>query len=140
MTHVISSPHLRVFINGSVYGKVRSFSYSVDRSVRAIRGVDELLPAELAEGPVSVQGTMDVFRLLYDGGLEGSMIALPHKVPLEKYVSIQLIDRRSDVPIFQTDKARVIRYNYTVRLREITGLSLQFEAIGYTNESLGSIF
>lgn len=139
-TSILTSPSLRVFINNKVYGKVTSFSHTVDRGLRTRRGVDELLPAEIVEGPVTVRGQMDVIRLRYDAGLEGGgLVALPGRIPLEKYISIRVIDRRSDTVVFQADQARVLAYNFVVRPRDRVHLSLSFEAIGYTNEFGSSI-
>lgn len=137
-TFIIRGGDLKVYVNNKPFGKAVSFQWTVDRGIYAIPGIDEMEPLELADGHISIRGSMSVLRLRYDGGLEGAgLTALPHQQTLEKYISIHVVDRRSDTVVFQSDKVRVANQQWSVGAKGRLEGSFSFECIGYVNDSYG---
>lgn len=139
MSNVLTGPDLKLYINNRPFGKAVSVAWRIHNGVHAIRTVDDLLPAELADGPITVSGSVEVIRLRNDGGLEGQgLVALPAEHTLGKYITIHVLDRRSDSIVFQTGKVRVTDQSWQARPRSLLLGTFTFEGIGYVNETASS--
>lgn len=127
---------VKLYVNNRLLGIVPSFSYSISTGVEPIRGIDDPMPQELAETIVTISGTMQVYRLRNDGGVEGrGLMALPAKVELEKYITMALVDIFTDKVIFQTNRARISSQQWQVASKQVISGTLSFLAIGYVNET-----
>lgn len=136
MSRVLRGADLKLYINNRPFGKVVEIQWSIDEGIYPITTIDTTLPVEFADGPIRVSGSVQVLRLAGDGGLEGSGITvLPHRHELEKYITIHVIDRRTDAVVFQTDRVRVKSQSWRAATKSIMQGSFTFEGIGYLNES-----
>jgi hypothetical protein len=133
---VLTAAAVTCNINGQNYGRVTSFSWSASTPHRAIRGIDSLEAQELAPASVTVTGTMSLYRIVGDGGLEGTGVAANIvDIPREKYFTIQLIDRGSDLVIFEAQQCLVQSQSWNVPSRGTVTGSVTFEALNWNNES-----
>lgn len=136
VSNVLRGADLKLYINNRPFGKAVSVSWTIDEGTYSIMELDSLLPFEIADGPIRVSGSIEVIPIRKDGGLEGQGItALPHQHELSKYITIHIVDRRTDAIVFQTDKVRVKSQSWQVRPKALVQCSFTFEGIGYTNDS-----
>lgn len=132
----ISGAELKVYINNTIFGICSAIEWTVDSGRRAIRGIDRNTPVEIAEGPATIRGSMQVTRLRRDGGLEGRGITtFPHKFQLEKYISIRVVERGTESVVFATDRALVKEQHWRVAVKGLLTGTVAFECIDYANES-----
>jgi len=136
VTRSITGAELKIYINNRIFGVCDSLSWTVDSGRRSIRGLDSNEPYEIAEGPATIQGSMQVKRLRRDGGLEGrGLMGLPHQFSLEKYISIRILERKTEAVVFATDRALLTNQSWRVGVKGLLTGSFNFECIGYINES-----
>lgn len=91
-------------INGQDTGIVFDIQYSMSTPHSEDRGIDSLEPFDLSPNMTEVMGTIQVYMLRNDEGLEGRNVTagLPH-IPEGLYFSLQLEDRDSGFLIFKAD-------------------------------------
>lgn len=127
---------IKCYVNNRLFGICTGFEYTIDVGRKAIYGLDQITPFELAAGVYSVKGKMDFNKVRYDGGLEGrGLVASQDKMLLEKYIGIVLVDRVTDTVIFQADFATINNQSWEVKAKGIMTGSCTFEAIIYRNDA-----
>jgi len=132
---LVTSAKVVLFVNGRPFGRVADFKWDSATPLREIRGIDSMEPFELAKTVSRVTGSMTIYRLSGDGGAEGAgLIAPVSELSREKYVSLVLVERNTNKVLFETPKAQISNQSWTVPTRGYVMGSLQFEAIGYSNE------
>jgi hypothetical protein len=132
---VIRGADAKVYVNGALLGIVEGWQIAISDGTTEIRGIDNPLPAELAETVYSCTGSLNVYRLRGDGGAEGrGLTALPEKLPHIKYISLRLVDRVTDTPIFESNYVRVNRQQWEIRTKGIMQGQIAWTGIGYVNE------
>lgn len=134
-TKVITSPSLKLYVNGAPFGNVLSFDFTITSQSILKPELDNMEPAELAPTSYIVFGRMGLYRLHGDGGLEGAgLSANAIDLPRQKYVTFALIDRVTDQMVFRCDKVWVDSQNWSVGLKGVVRGTLAFKGIGYQNE------
>jgi len=124
-----------LYINGSQFGRVNNFSYSVDTPRRKLATVDSLIPFELATGQTHISGTMGLYRTVLDGAAEGAgMVAPIDELPREKYFSMVLVDLTTQVVIFQADFCSVEQQSWNISSKGLVTGSVAWSALTYQNE------
>ncbi len=122
-------------MNGEMYAKVQSFHWTVDTPRRDLRGVDAIIPFELAIATSKVNGSMSVFRLSQDGGAEGAgMIAPTDALSREKYFTMALVDISSGYVIFQADHCSIDSQTWMADAKGIITGQLTWSAMAWSNE------
>jgi len=125
-----------VYINGQVFGKVISFSYSVSTPKREVRGIDTVEASEFGVSTSVISGQLEVYRLAADGGLEGAGIAAPLNVlTREKYFTLAIIDRLTDTVMFSANNCTVEQQNWSFNVRSLVTGNFSFRAITMQNEA-----
>jgi hypothetical protein len=126
---VTTAAHLVLYANGKPLGQVSSFAWTFDSPHRAIRTIDLLAPAEFAPTGTSVSGRIGLFRRAKDGGADGAGLTVPTvDTARGRYVTLLLLDRRTDLPVFRADKARVTQQAWTVGAKGLVTGIVAFEA------------
>lgn len=93
-----------VYLNGKLFGRCTSFSWTSATPHREVRVIDTQHPIELASTTVSLKWNMGVLRTVGDGGLQGAgVVAQQTDLSREKYFTIQLVERRSGLTLFRSD-------------------------------------
>lgn len=127
---------LIVYINSRPFGAATSIDWSVDVGRRAIYGLDQITPVELAPGPVKTTGRIECFRVRLDGGLEGrGFLAATQNLLSEKYIHIMVIDRLTDSVVFEAIDAAVNNQNWRAETKGILRGGFAFESITNANEA-----
>lgn len=136
VSQALTGAGLKLYVNNRVFGIVVSFEWSADGGRRAIMGLDQIVPFELAPGGNTVKMKIDCIRIKNDGGLEGRGIAASdHNLLLEKYISIILVDRHTGKTVFKCDRAAVNTQTWRVEARGLMRGSITLEGIDWKNES-----
>ena len=127
---------VKVFINNKLFKNATGITFSMSTGRHEIRGVDYDHPFELAPGPQTVKGTIELVRKRNSGGLEGQGVSPPStKVLREKYFTIAVIDRVTDTVIMYVEEAAVVEQNWTVSQRGLYTGTFSFVGIGWANEA-----
>lgn len=127
---------VKCYINGNLMGEATGFSFSSDTPHRQVRGVDSAEPYELATTITNVRGKVTMIRLSGFGALEGRGITDNFKnLVLQKYNTIELIDRSTNLPIFHCDRAVVMSQSWNVSARGVCSGEFDFEGIEWNNEA-----
>lgn len=125
----------KVYINGQPFGIATSVSFNSDEGTHAIYGIDNDLPIELAPGPSNVTGSITCVRTRLSGGLEGRGITAPLSLmQLQKYFSIDVIDRVTQSIIFSSDRCKLVSQNWQIGAKSVISGNFSFLAINYSNE------
>ena len=133
---LVATSQVMLYINGSVYAKVSSFSYSVATPKKEIRGLDSTDPTEYGITTQTVSGQMEIYRLASDGGLEGAGIVAPLSVlSREKYFTLSVIDRLTDTVMFTANNCTVENQSWSFATRALVTGSMTFRGITMQNEA-----
>jgi hypothetical protein len=131
----IAGASVVLLVNDVNYGRVIGIDWDVTTPIEELRGVDSPQPYELANSTTSVGGTLSVLRTLGDGGAEGAGMTAPLiDVGKTRYVSLTLLERRTQQVLFQTKRAAISSQSWTVPLRGIISGTITFISIDYSNE------
>jgi hypothetical protein len=134
--HALTAADLKMYINNKPFGIATSFEVRMSAGRTPIYGIDSGEPQELAESQYKVTGRINFIKVKLDGGIERrGLVALPHNYKLEKYITINLLDRQFDSSVFFADKAQVISHGFSVDRGIVKGF-LEFEAIGYVADNI----
>ena len=133
---ILTGARVAVYVNGVMFGRVSSFRYASDTPRREIRGVDSVIPFELAMTISKVSGSMTVYRLSQDGAAEGAGIVSPlDELTREKYFSIVLIDLVSNTAIFRADMCSAESQTWSFDAKSMVQGTINFTGLTYRNET-----
>ena len=133
---IIVSAATLVLVNSTLFGRVSSLNYTLNTPQKEIRGVDILVPLESTPVACSLSGTISIYRLRRDGGVEAAgMIPTWDSLTRGKYFSLTVIDRRIDNVIFQCSKCSVTSQNWGINPKGMVIGSISFNGIDYINDS-----
>jgi hypothetical protein len=126
---------LSVYINGTLFGVINEIRWEQSYGRHAIHGIDSVFPFELASGQAMLTGSMSLYRLHNSAGLEGAgVVPRDHKLPRERYFSLQVVDNVTDTVVMQCDRAAVMNQSWNVASTQILQGSFSFMGIGWANE------
>lgn len=133
---IIAAARILVVINGNLYGRCGSISWNVANPKKSIRSVDSPFVQEYAPTTLEVTGSMTIYRLINDGGLEGAGISAPMiDQSREKYVTIQLIERETDTTLLQINQAAIQGQSWNAVAKGLLMGQFSFTGIIFTNEA-----
>lgn len=134
---LVHAARILVYVNGRLFGRCTSFSWTSASPRRKIHVVDLPHAIELAATTVDVTWNMGVLRVIGDGGLQGAGMVAPQQALLarEKYFSLLLIERTSGLPIFQADLCQVDAEAWTVASKNLLSGQVQGSGIVWVNEA-----
>jgi hypothetical protein len=133
---LITSAKGIVRINGGKFAWATDFSWQSTTSNHIIRGIDEIAPIEIAPTIIGVKGTCTVLRPILTGGLEGAEItAVQYRLPQQKYITIELVERTTGTSIFKCDQAMVSEQNWALMSRSVLKGSFSFDGTMWLNEA-----
>lgn len=133
---IITGANLKVYVNGRLVGRCSAISWTSMTQHRAIQTIDQTAPAELAITRTGVSFQMSLLRTVADGGAQGTGIVAPQgKVFKEKYATILVVERLSNLPVFQADYCQVDEEAWSVAAKGIMGGSVRGQGISWVNEA-----
>lgn len=131
----VTGGHIVCYVNGKLYGRCSSITYTSTTNHKPIYGIDATDPFELGATTTRINGTMSIYRLHADGGSQGAGISPRYEdLPIGKYFNITLLDRSNDLIIFQARYAVQQSETWTIPSKGIVTGQLQFEALDWNNE------
>lgn len=132
----LTGAHIVCYINGKLYSRVSNFSWDSQTIHKAIYGIDIAEPLELGATQTKIGATMSVYRLVGDGGAQGAGIVPRYEdVPRGRYFNITLIDRSTDLILFQAKYCVLQSESWTVPTKGLITGQLRIEAIDWNNET-----
>ena len=135
-SNVIVGARVIAYINGKKFGTVIDIELSFDTQNRPIETIDMLVPAELAPTRGRVRGSISLIRLAGSAGVEGMGIATTFlNLPRQKYFSLTIKDRVTDVTLFQIDDCMVDQQSWSMQSKNIMSGSFTFTGTNWANES-----
>lgn len=124
------------YINGTLFAKVSNIQLRMTSAKRHLHTIDTLQPAELVPLSTEVGGTLTVFRLRNDGGVEGAGLAAEFKnLVMGKNFSLALVDRGSDTIIFNLPQCSVESQNWDINTKRYLIGQIGFSALSWNNET-----
>jgi hypothetical protein len=136
VSNLIVGAHTYCMINSAKFARVAGMSYEITTPYRELHGIDTLLPIELIPGGVSFTGTMTIFRMHRDGGIEAAgMIPTWNTLTKGKYFSITIKDRATDTVLLNADKCCIQKQGWRVEPKSHVMGTIQFSGIKYENEA-----
>lgn len=135
MQQIVVGADIFVYVNGNRFSRVFNFSFQAQTPSREIGGIDTVEPLELAPTVSRCQGSIGMYRLHGDGGLEGAGITTPAaELPRRKYFSIMLIDRNTDTVLFRADRCWVDEQQWQFGTKVQAQGTAKFKALSWSNE------
>lgn len=135
-SHLLTGAKLVMYVNKKPFGLVTNFSFSIDTSKRAIHVVDLMEAVELAPTMIRITGSMQILRQTGDGGAEGAgLVATQPELSRERYFSLTLVERGTDITVFQATQCSVTNQVWQVPARGFMQGTVNFEAIEWANET-----
>jgi hypothetical protein len=133
---IMVSAHVVCYINNKMLGVVTGFSWTSNTPRKEIRSIDIPVPVELASTTTSVSFSMSVLRATGDGGMQGSGVVVPQNlVSREKYFTILLVDRATDLPVFKADFCQTDSESWTVTPKSLLSGQVQGKGLIWNNEA-----
>jgi hypothetical protein len=103
---------------------------------RELRGIDTLQSVEFIPISANVKGTLQIYRLHQDGGIEAAGLAATFdSLTREKYASLMVIDRATDTTIVQIDKFCVQNQAWSFSPKALIVGTITWAGLNYINES-----
>jgi len=134
MAKYLSGARCVLRINGKIVGFAFGISWKITTSVTEIRTLDDYHPHELAPKHISVEGSINGFRMPGFGPgselIQTDMLSFLH----QRYIEIEVRDSQTDNLIFLTKRALVVGRSENVKSGQLADMSLQFKAIGWSDE------
>lgn len=134
-SHLLTGPRLILYVNGAPFAQAVSFEWDSQTPSKEVRGVDSMLPVELAPTTGAVSWNLSMIRLEDDGGVEGAGIQAPMlDLPSQLYFSMILVDRRTDVVVFQADRCRCDSQSWQAPAKGLLTGRASGRALDWNNE------
>jgi hypothetical protein len=135
LSRLMVGAHALVHINGRLYGRVASIDVDSSTPHREVQPVDVLTPAELIPQAAKLSGSMQVYRIHGDGGIQATgMIPTWRDLTRGKYFSILITDRFSDTTFFRADACSCTGDRWRIARGYVMG-QISFKGLAWTNET-----
>lgn len=133
---LVSAPRVLVYINGKLFGRVASFTWTSATPRRRIHTVDIAQPVELAATSIDVSWQMGVLRTVGDGGAQGAgIVADGVNVIKERYFTILLLERQTNLVLFEADFCNTDTETWTVAAKGLMFGQISGSGLAWTNEA-----
>src|SRR3979490_544715 len=107
-----------VYVNGKIFAYATSVQWSMGYGRRAIYGIDQHTPQELASGQSKVSISVSCVRARLSAGIEGAGIAaLEENLLNERYFFLQVVDRITDTVILQVPNCSIDSQSWSAEER-----------------------
>ena len=126
----LKGAEVKLYIAGKLYPEVRNISYTIDKGMQEIYGIDSSFPQEIRPTRHSVQGTVTGVRIKYGGGLQGKgAVATIDQLLKSPYVAIRVQDRFSQQDVLFVPQAIITNESVTIPAKGVVQLSFTFKGI-----------
>lgn len=136
MAKYMSGARCVLRMNGKIIGFAFGISWKIETSVTEIRTIDDYMPYELSPKHITVDGTINGFRIPGAGPtvelLQTDMLSFLH----QRYIEIEVRDAQTDNLIFLTKRALITSRNENIKSNQLADMTLNFKAIGWQDERI----
>jgi hypothetical protein len=133
---LVSAAKVLVYINGKLFGRVVSFQWNSITPRKKIHTIDIPYPVELAATITEVTWTMGVLRSIGDGGMQGAgVVADQALLSREKYFTILLVERTSNLTLFKADYCATDSESWQISAKSLMSGQVSGSGIIWTNEA-----
>lgn len=102
---------------------------------KPLHTIDQLFAAELVPLSFQVAGNIGLYRTVGDGGGQGAgLVARLQDIPKEMYCTLLLVERKSDLVLFESTLCHTTSEGWSVPNKGIVTGHLQFTGISWSNE------
>lgn len=123
------------YVNGALYGQVKSFRWSPTTPHREAHGIDSVEPYDLIPMACSVQGSLALWRTRLDGGAQGIGAGfIWADLPRGKFFTIHLKETLTQTLLFEASYCSVIGESWGADAQRPMEGSLTFKGLGWGNE------
>lgn len=132
----IHGARLILYVNGRAMGVVTDFAFSSNTPMQEQGAVDIQHPIELKAGQVRIAWSMACIRTLRDGGLQGwGLVAEQGLASLNKYFTMELVDRGTRLTIFKSEYCQVDSEAWRVAPKSLMVGQVSGKSILWVNDS-----
>jgi hypothetical protein len=136
MNRIVSGASVIMYVNGRPFANVIDFKWRHMTPGEEIGGLDSMEAFEIAPTTSRISGTLNLYRLMGDGGLEGAgIVPTAEWLPRGKYFSLALVERLTDTVIFSAQHCHSEDQGWDVQTRKFVMGSMSFKALSYSNEA-----
>lgn len=124
---VIPGARINLYVNNTLYKECDNVSFTINKDIDVIMGIDSAYPQELAVNMVKVSGQVRGMRLKLSGGLQAkNMQPLYTEVVQGAYISVRIEDRLTQEPIFSCFNVMVTDENHSIPAKGIYRLDFSW--------------
>lgn len=135
---VMTGACVRLLVNGKVVGVGTSITIQRDLGVKPIIGIDQVTPQEIAvTGPYIVRGQITGLRTRATAGFDGLQIINASTLGdyfNQKYVTLELVDRKTNITFAKVNKVIFNTDTMTVQARQVVTITASFIGTFLTTE------
>lgn len=133
---VTVSAHLVVYLNGTRFAECTRFTWRSMTPNNEKRGIDSMVPFELAPGTAMVQGSAGGLRIRGTGGLQGKGVTSPFpQLQKQRYFSILVLHRLDGSRVFAADQCLVDEEEWNAVAKGRLEGSFTFRGVRWENEA-----
>ena len=131
-----AGPKVVLYVNGTPMRACSGFTFSSDTPRGERYGLDSGQPYELTPGPTRAGGTINVYRLIGDGGAQGmGIVAQFSDLPRAKYLSLALVERHSGIILYRADRCSIVHEQWSAPAKGLMTGTIQFKSLDWSNEA-----
>ncbi len=123
-------------INGKVVALCTNVSYEINMDWSEIRGVDELIPNDLAPMIYSVKGSMSLYRVPNKSPIADFIHQDMFRGMIWPYTTIEIRDKRTDELIMLVKRAAITSRGESFTKNQLTTTNMSFIGIGFRDEQI----
>ena len=122
------------YVNAAMFGRVSSINIEVSSQRKKLHVIDTPLPVELVPMVLDVSGSMQIFKLKKDGGIEAvGLMSRWANLSYEKSFDLALTDRSTDSIIFHLEGCSVESQRWGVNTKGYVLGNIAFSGLLYNH-------
>lgn len=122
-------------INNKVVALCNNVQYEINMDWGEIRGVDELIPNDLAPMVFSVKGSMSIYRVPNQSPIGEFIHQDMFRGMIWPYTTIEIRDKRTDELIMLVKRAAITARSEGFSKSQLTSTAMSFIGIGFRDET-----
>lgn len=127
--------NLSVYINGKLFGRTSGINFTSSTPHKPIQCLDSIEPYELAVTTTALNGTLAIYRLHGDAGIQGAgLVANFVNLSKSKYFTLMIVDRSTSYTVFRAKHCVINSESWTMPVNGIVKGDVSFEGIEWDNE------
>lgn len=133
---IVSGARAIIKINGKVTGLCTNVSYNIDMNWQEIRGIDELIPNDLAPSSFSVTGSMTLYRVPNNSPISNYIHADMFQGMIWPYTTIEIKDKRTDELLVLIKRCAITSRAESYSHGQPVTTTMNFIGIGFRDEEI----